>query len=287
MPELPEVETTVRDLKRKVLERTIFDVWTDFEKMIKKPSFEQFKKEIKGKKIERVWRRGKNILFDLSGEKTLLIHQKLSGHLLYGKWQMVNGKWKPEKKGPLEEKINSYIHLMFTFDDGQMLALSDLRKFAKVELLNKEELKKEISILGAEPLEKSFTLKKFKEVLGKRKGKIKQVLMDQSVIAGIGNIYSSEILWEAKVNPFKEVEKLTNKELERIYEAMKKVLKRAIELKGESISDFRRISGEKGFFDRERKVYRREGKKCPRCGSKILKKEIGGRSAYFCSNCQK
>ena len=83
MPELPEVETTVRDLKRKVLERTIFDVWTDFEKMIKKPSFEQFKKEIKGKKIERVWRRGKNILFDLSGEKTLLIHQKLCVSCLY------------------------------------------------------------------------------------------------------------------------------------------------------------------------------------------------------------
>lgn len=290
MPELPEVETTVRDLNKKILGRTFLDVWTDFKKIIKKPSFEKFKKEIKGKKIENVWRRGKNIIFDLSNGYSLLIHQKLTGHLLLGKWELKNGKWESKILGPLaEDPVNRFLHLIFFLDDGQQLALSDLRKFAKVELQKKEELlnSKEFKKIGPEPLDKNFTFEKFKEVLSKKKkGKIKQVLMDQSVIAGIGNIYSDEILWQAKIHPFTEVSKLSTLDLKRIYQAMKKILLKAIELGGESISDFRRISGEKGYFDKERKVYRREGEKCRRCGTIIKRLKIGGRSTYFCPSCQ-
>jgi len=290
VPELPEVETTVRDLQKKVLKRTFVDVWTDSEKTIKKPSsFEMFRKQIKGKKILDVWRRGKNILFELSGNKVLLIHQKLTGHLLLGYWMLDNGHWKAKIKGPLGERINIYIHLLFTLDNGDQLALSDLRKFAKVQLWEKEEWEKseEFKNLGPEPLERNFTFQKFKECLRGKKKKIKQVLIDQNVIAGIGNIYSDEILWEAKINSFKETRGLSDDELKRIYKAMKKVLKEAIELKGESISDFRRISGERGFYDKKRKVYRRERKECPRCGTIILRKKIVGRSAHFCPSCQK
>lgn len=290
MPELPEVETTVRDLQTKVLSRTFVDVWTDFKKMIKKPGdFGQFKKELKGKKIQKIWRRGKNIIFELSQDYSLLIHQKLTGHLLVGYWVLDNGYWKPKEKGLLEEKINTYIHLLFTLDNGKMLALSDLRKFAKVELWKTEELKnsKELKSLGPEPLEKNFTFEKFKEVLKNKKGKIKQVLMNQKIIAGIGNIYSDEALWAARVHPFKDVSKLKEEELKRIYQALKKILKKAIEVKGESISDFRRISGEKGGFDPLRKVYRREGEKCSRCGTIIQRKKIAGRSTHFCPKCQK
>jgi len=289
MPELPEVETTVKELNREVLGWTFIDVWSDFKKMIKEPeSFDKFKKEIKNKKIKRIWRRGKNILFDLSGDKTLLIHQKLTGHLLSGKWEFKGGRWFPPS-GPLSEKINTYVHLLFTFDNGQMLALSDLRKFAKVELWNTETLKEseEMKSLGPEPLEKDFTFEKFEETLRQTQGKIKKVLMDQTVIAGIGNIYSDETLFEAKIHPFKEVSKLSKIEFKRIYQSMQKILKRAIELKGESISDFRRISGEKGGFDPLRKVYRREGQKCLRCGTIIKKAKIAGRSAHFCPRCQK
>jgi len=287
MPELPEVEATVRDLKKKVLGRTFIDVWTDFPKMIKKPKdFKDFVKEIKRRKIENIRRRGKNILIDLSGNKTLLIHQKLTGHLLLGKWKKKNNKWQPPP-GPLSEKVNTYIHLLFTFDDGQQLALSDLRKFAKSELFNKDELKKELSSLGPEPLDKSFTFENFTGALGRARGKIKQVLMDQTVIAGIGNIYSDEILWQAKVHPFKDVSKLTEEELKKIYQAMKKILGKAIEVKGESISDFRRISGEKGGFDPLRKVYRKEGEKCNRCGTIIKRVKLAGRSAHFCPQCQR
>lgn len=290
MPELPEVETTVLDLNKKVLGRTFIDVWSDFEKQVKKPkNFAQFKKEIKGKKIQKIWRRGKNIIFDLSETRSLLIHQKLTGHLLLGYWVLGSGYWSPKFKGPLGEKINTYIRLLFTFDNSQMLALSDLRKFAKVELWNTKELEKseEVKSLGPEPLEKDFTFEKFEEILTKKKGKIKQVLMDQTVIAGIGNIYSDEILWTAKIHPFKDVSKLNKNELKMVFQVMKKILKLAIKLKGTSISDFRRTSGQKGYYEKERKVYRRESEKCPRCDQRIKRVKLAGRSAHFCPACQK
>jgi formamidopyrimidine-DNA glycosylase len=292
MPELPEVETIIRDLNKsrapKILDARFVDIWTDSQKMIKNPkSFKEFKEKLKGKKIEKIWRRGKNIIFELSQGYFLLIHQKLTGHLLYGRWNMEGGRWKPRKKGSLEEKANAYIHLLFTLNNGKMLALSDLRKFAKVELLTKEELEKELSFLGPEPLEKGFTFEKFKEVLKNKKGKIKQVLMDQKVIAGIGNIYSDEILWEAKINPFRRVSELSGKELKGIYQALKKILKKAIKAKGASMIDFRRILGEKGGFGRLRKVYRKEGEKCGRCGTIIKRAKIGGRSAHYCPKCQR
>lgn len=289
MPELPEVETTVLDLRKKVLGRTFVDLWTDFPKMVKEPKFEQFQKEIKGKKIKRIWRRGKNIIFDLSNNYSLLIHQKLTGHLLLGKWQQKEKKWQAMGEGPLsKDPMNRFLHLIFWLDNGQQLALSDLRKFAKVELLVKERLDKKLKEFGPEPLEKDFTFEKFKEALSKkRKGKIKQVLMDQKIISGIGNIYSDEILWKAKIYPLARIDQLSEKKLKKIYQTMREILKKAIELGGESISDFRRLSGEKGDFDKERKVYRREGKKCSRCGNVIERIKLAGRSAYFCPHCQR
>lgn len=300
MPELPEVETTIRDLRKKVLGRKIENVWTDWKKIVKKPKdFTKFKKEIKRKRIKEIKRRGKNILFKLSGDKTLLVHQKLTGHLLFGKWHQKGRSWEPVKPGSLEDPMNKFLHLIFWLDNREQLALSDLRKFAKVELWDKKDLleSEEFKNLGPEPLEKSFTFQKFQEVLKRKKaakgeprqrrGKIKQILMDQTVISGIGNIYSDEILFEAKTHPFKEVSRLTQAELKRIYHATKKILKKAIDLRGESISDFRDIEGKKGHFDEIRKVYRREGEKCFRCGAKIKRVKIAGRSAHFCPKCQK
>lgn len=290
MPELPEVETTIRGLNKKVLNRTFVDVWTDSPKIIKKPkTFEQFKKEIKDKKIIKIWRRAKNIIFDLSDGYSLLVHQKMTGHLLIGKWKLENGDWKPLSKGPLQDPFNRYIHLMFWLSDDLMMALSDLRKFAKVELQKTEELlnSKEFKELGLEPLDKDFTFEKFKEVLQGREGKIKQILIDQNIIAGIGNIYSSEALWRAKIHPEKNVAKLSQQELKNLYQAVKKVLELGIKLGGESFSDYRRPNGSKGGFDRERKVYQRENQKCFRCGTKIKRLKISQRSAFFCPACQK
>jgi formamidopyrimidine-DNA glycosylase len=290
MPELPEVETTVKGLKLKVLNRAFIDVWSDWEKTIKRPkSFLEFKKEIKNKKINNVWRRAKNIIFDLSGGYSLLVHQKMTGHLLVGNWQKINNNWQPQKEGPLNDPYNRFIHLMFFFDNGTMMALSDVRKFAKVELWKTEELlnSEEFKKIGPEPLDKKFTFEKFKEILKNKKGKIKQILMDQSLIAGIGNIYASEALWYAKIHPEKLTFKLTEKELKNLYQAIKKVLELSVKLGGESFSDYRKPDGTKGDFDTERRAYNREGQKCARCGTKIKRIKVGQRSAFFCPKCQK
>lgn len=292
MPELPEVETTVRGLQSSVLGLRIDDVWTDFEKMVKRPSsFKDFRKNLKGKKIKSVRRRGKNILIDLNDNKVLLIHQKMTGHLLFGKWVLKKGKWFSEIGGPLRnDPYNRFLHLIFFLEKNKHLALSDLRKFAKIELWDKGKLENSENFknLGPEPLEKTFTFSKFKQALGKRKrGKIKQVLMDQKIIAGIGNIYSDEILWEAKINPSRDIKTLKEIELKEIYKAIKKILKKGIKVKGDSFSDYRKVDGAKGGFGILEKVYRKEGKKCKRCEGQIKRKKIGGRSAHFCSKCQK
>ncbi len=281
MPELPEVETTVLGLRKKVLRRTFVDVWTDFEKLVKDPAFKKFKEEIKGKKIKDVRRKGKNIVFVLSGDYFLLIHQKLTGHLLYGKWKKKE-RWIPSEKGAMEDRENRYIHLMFFLDKG-MLALSDLRKFAKIKLLKKEGLEKELGDIGPDALEISF--ERFKKIIQDQKGKIKQVLMNQELIAGVGNIYSDEALFRARINPFKKASSLKEKELRSLYKNMIDVLKKGIKKGGESISDYRNLEGRKGGFDDFRKVYRK--KECPRCGSNIKREKIGSRSTYFCPKCQK
>ncbi|MDD5144582.1 MAG: DNA-formamidopyrimidine glycosylase [Candidatus Pacebacteria bacterium] len=290
MPELPEVETIVRDLNAKIRKRIFVDVWTDSPKIIKKPeNFELFKKGLKGRGIENIRRRGKNIIFNLSDGKVLLVHQKLTGHFLLGKWQKTNNHWIPPK-GPLSDKINTYIHLIFFLDNGKMLALSDLRKFAKAELWDKGELEnsKEFNLLGPEPLSPSFAFNDFKERFKGKKGKIKKILMDQRLLVGIGNIYSDEILFAAKISPLRDVSQLSEFELKRIYKATKKILSLAIRLGGESFSDYRRIDGEKGYYDKARKVYRKTGEPCPgRCGGVVKRIKIDGRSAHYCPSCQK
>lgn len=290
MPELPEVETTVRGLRKKVLNGTFIDVWSDWKKIVKKPAdFNVFKKELKGKKIKKIWRRAKNIIFDLSEGFSLLLHQKMTGHLLCGRWKMERGTWVPVLRGPLDEKINLYIHLMFFLDGGRMIALSDLRKFAKVELWKTKELigSKEFRGIGPEPLEKSFTAEKFEKIIRGKKGKIKTAIVDQGIIAGVGNIYASEALWRAKIHPSKNAQNLSGIELKNLYKAVKDVLNLGIKLGGESFADYRNVKGEKGKFDGQRMAYKREGEKCFRCGSVIKRLKFGGRSSFYCPSCQK
>ena len=287
MPELPEVETTVNFLKKKILGKKIKDVVVEAKEIIKKPKIETFKKIIKGKQIKDIQRKGKNILFFLSKDYILLFHLKLTGHLLLGKWKKEKGKWVSLKEGPLkEDPLNKFLRVIFILNDGKMLALSDLRKFAKIELAKKKEILKELEKLGPDPLEISF--EEFKKRIQKRKkSEIKKVLMQQEVISGIGNIYSVEALWEAKINPFRKVKDLSESDLRKLFQSIKKILKEAIKLQGESISDWRKPNGEKGNYDKIRRVYRKEGEKCQRCGKKILKKTQGQRSTYFCASCQK
>ena len=295
MPELPEVQTIVDDLNKKILGQRITGVWFDVPKLIKKPKAQALKKQIKGLKIIEIKRRGKNILIYLTNnQKLLLIHQKLTGHLLVGKWKIEkisSSRYQVSSllKGSLEDKVNNYIHLIFYLDNGWQIGLSDLRKFAKVLLGSRKEIESlpELKKLGPEPLDKNFSFEKFKKIITAEKHKIKQVLMDQEVIAGIGNIYSDEILWQAKIHPFKTVNHLTEKELKNLWLAMRQILKKALKLRGTSTSDYRDTAGQLGNYTEARLVYQREGESCRRCQTPIKRIKIGGRSAHFCSKCQK
>ena len=278
MPELPEVQTTVSGLKSKVLNRTFVDVWTDTEKLFKNMSFGDFRKEIKNKKIKDIRRRGKNLIFELSEEYFLLVHLKMTGHFLYDECPPAGGQGQ-------EDSMNRFIRARFFLDNDKVLALSDLRKFAKIELLKKEELDKELELLGPEPLEKDFTFEKFKKVL--KKGKIKQILMNQNIFVGVGNIYADEILWQAEVHPEKNVLDLSERELKKIYLATKDILLEALKFGGTSTSDYRNIEGGRGTFEKKLKAYQRQGQKCFRCGTIIKRKKIAQRGTHFCPTCQK
>jgi len=301
MPELPEVETTTRGLQSKIVGLTIVDVWTDLNTTDKRKNdaiatpkyFKVFRKEVLRKKVLSVERRAKNILVNLSSGKTILIHMKMTGHLLYGKYEYIKNinKWTPlEKKGPLADPFNRFVHVVFTFSNKNQLAFSDARKFGKITLLDTKVAHdtKHLFGLGPEPLEKEFTLSKFIERLKKKPtGKIKTVLMDQSVVAGIGNIYSDEILWRAGVHPERKVLKITEPEFKLIFRAMKETLKKGIDFGGDSMSDYRNIDGLPGKFQTKHEVYRRKGLNCRKCGGTILRKVINGRSAHFCPKHQK
>ena len=289
MPELPEVQTIVDDLNKKIIGRKIAGIWCDWPKTIKKPKAVNLEKEIQGLKIEKVKRRGKNILIYLSGNHLLLIHLKMTGHLLYGKWQIKNNKPLSSRKEFLSEKVNSYIHVIFYLDNGFELALSDLRKFAKVIFGSVEEIEKlgELHKIGPEPLNPRFKLNDFKKIISRQKRKIKQVLMDPKIIAGIGNIYSDEILWQARVHPLRPANSLDSKELGGIYKAMKEILKKALKLRGTSTSDFRDLLGKPGSYGLKLLAYQKEGEPCLRCGAIMKRLKVGGRSSSYCPNCQK
>lgn len=298
-PELPEVQTTVNGLAKTVVGLTICDVWSDYNsaywkgsKSIRDPQyFGHFKKEIMGKKVVRIDRRAKNILIYLNDGCVILVHMKMTGHLLYGVYKKTT-HWQPIKPEALKDPFNRHIHFVITFSNGKYLTLSDMRKFAKVTLIPKDEIDSTLHLkdLGPEPLEPHFTYEKFKERLALRpRGKIKQVLLEQKIISGIGNIYSDEALWRAGIHPLQKVMDISEKSLLCLYKATREVLKKGIDFGGDSMSDYRNIHGEKGKFQEKHSAYRRVGLKCPKkgCSGTINRIKVGGRSAHFCNIHQK
>mgnify|MGYP001570421121 CR=1 FL=1 len=283
MPELPEVQTTVDGLNKTVKGRTIISVSTTYNSSfykgrdeIKNPVFfGKFKQIVVGQKILRAERRAKNILIHLSSGDTILAHMKMTGYFFYD--------------APAEAE---FIRLIFTLDNGKHLAFSDMRRFAKVTVLETAKVHDSVHLkdLGPEPLDKNFQFKIFNSQLQKRpKGKIKTVLIDQSLIAGIGNIYSDEILWGAGVHPLSLAGKIPEKNLKAIFQAMKETLKKGVDFGGDSMSDYRNIKGEKGKFQDHHRAYRRTGKSCLKKGCKgvIKRLVVGNRSAHFCDKHQK
>jgi formamidopyrimidine-DNA glycosylase len=300
MPELPEVHTTTEGLKKKVLNLEISFVWTDyfkkttdkkFDTIKNKSFFTKFKKELVGQKIIKCERRGKNILIHLTNNKTILIHMKMTGHLMYGKYIFKKDKWFAVEDGPLKDPFNQFIHFLIQFSNGKSLAFSDMRKFAKVTLFETEKRSdhKDLKILGPEPTEKTFDWKKLKErLLSKKQFPIKKALMDQTVLSGIGNIYSDEILWASSISPFKKAGDLKDSDFKNIYKNMIIILNKSIELGGDSMSDYRNIDGLRGGFQNVHNVYRKHKSICLKksCGGTIERAVIGGRSCHFCNKHQ-
>ena len=308
MPELPEVTTTVKGLQ-KVLPGLIFvDVWTDlakknqkikqFKETIKNESFfKSLKKKIIGKKIIKVERRAKNILIQVEGGNTILIHLKMTGHLLFGQYffNKKDNKWTPNKneKKSLFDPYNRFIHVVFTLSNKKNikhLAFCDSRKFGKVTIISDVNNTIHLKNIGPEPLEKSFNFPKFKSrLLLKPNWKIKTVLMDQSVIAGIGNIYSDEMLWSSGIHPESNPENIPDKNLLKLWSEMKDVLAKGIDFGGDSMSDYRNIDGLRGDFQNHHNVYQKKNTKCVKkgCNGVIMRKVINGRSSHFCNTHQK
>lgn len=307
MPELPEVHTTVEGLKKLVINQKITDVWSDFyidtthgerQTIKNKKYFEKFKKIVVGSKIISVERRGKNILINLDSGFTIIIHMKMTGHLMVGRYKKVgNSKeknkivWVPQDKGPLQDPYNKYIHLVFSLSNLKHLVLSDMRKFASITIIETKDihLHENVGKLGPDPLDSRFGAKKlFQAINKKRDWPIKSSLLDQNILSGIGNIYSDEILWETSIHPLSKSNKIPEKKFEEIFKSMKKILKLSIKHGGDSKSDYRNIYGEKGGFQNFHKVYGKKGFSCSKkgCGGIIERTIIKGRSTHFCNKHQ-
>ncbi len=301
MPELPEVHTTATILNELIVGRVIVDAWTNYQsphyvgkKNIKDPEyFVMFKQKIVGQKIIRVWRRAKHVLIDLENGFVIVIHMKMTGHLLHGHFDFdsVTSSWSAREDGPLKDPFNRFVRMVFTLSDGMHIAFSDMRKFATVNIIDADEtLEERFRSYGPEPLDKSFTWKVLQTQLFKRPSqKIKTALMNQELVVGIGNIYSDEILWSSHIHPERTVSSLTEHDFKLLTKNAKRLLSKGISLGGDSMSDYRNPYGVPGEFQLHHNAYRRTGKSCMRtnCDGVIQRKVIAGRSAHFCVLCQK
>ncbi|MDP3901705.1 MAG: DNA-formamidopyrimidine glycosylase [bacterium] len=279
MPELPEVQTVVDDLNHAVVGYSIRGVWFDWPRMIKAPTRIKFLlHDLKNRKILKVERRAKYIKIYLSDGWLLVFHLKMTGRFRFVKQKLITLQWRRD----------NYAHFILFLNKGMALVFSDVRKFGTVRFAKSADIENlsEFETLGPEPLIKSFNVEKFGDILKSTSRKIKQVLMDPKMIAGIGNIYSDEALWLAKINPVRRANNLNIVEIKSLLIAIKKILNKSLLLRGTSSRDYRDLSGKQGNYYDQRLVYYRENERCRRCGTKIKRLRIGGRSVHFCPKCQ-
>jgi formamidopyrimidine-DNA glycosylase len=269
MPELPEVETVVRLLRLQLVGRVILSLRTQWARHIDRPQLPEFQSRIKGRAIEDVYRRGKFILVALDQEETLIVHLRMTGHLT-----VVDASLPPDK----------HTHTIFELDSGQELRFRDPRKFGRVYLVR--DVPEVVGGLGPEPLDSEFTPEVLSQILSGRKRILKPFLLDQSMIAGIGNIYADEALFNAQLLPTRRTDSLSADEIAALFAGIQEVLHLGIAREGASISTYVKPDGEKGDMQNEVKVFRRTGEACYRCGEVIQRIILGGRSTHFCPGCQ-
>lgn len=274
MPELPEVETIVRELNESsLIGRKISSAEVFWERTIACPSIADFCRQIEGQTIKSVSRRGKFIVFTFE-RSALLIHLRMTGKLSFSS---------------RAKKISSHERVRLGLDDGRFLHYEDQRKFGKWYLLPDPKIK--FDRLGIEPLSKEFTLGTFQKLLAKSTQSIKAFLLNQHYIVGIGNIYADEALWEAKIHPLRKPASLTLPEIKALWKAIKHVLILGITNQGTSLgskmANYFSVSGRRGNNQMQLKVFRQEGLLCPRCRTIIIKTVVAQRGTHLCPNCQK
>lgn len=303
MPELPEVETIRRGLEKKIVGLTIKNL------QVLNPKSVQFDPELvegkpfdsaqglRGRKVLEIWRKAKMLGVNLSGDLSIVFHLKMTGQLIFiprtinhePSTRLVGGHPTEDMKGQMP---NTSTRVIFEFSDGSKLYFNDQRKFGWIKLFKTSELEadnyKKLGELGPEPLESGFTWELLKEKLLHHKNKpIKVALMDQSVVSGVGNIYASESLFLARIDPRRKVSTLSESEFEKLHQAIIESLETAIKAGGSTRAHFVNIEGERGYFLDYANVYGKEGQKCHGCSGKVEKIQQAGRGTYFCERCQK
>ncbi|MGM9926671.1 MAG: DNA-formamidopyrimidine glycosylase [Bacillus sp. (in: firmicutes)] len=274
MPELPEVETVRKTLEQLIVGKEIGDVFIHYPKIIKRPEeHEQFADALRGQQIEAVGRRGKFLLIYLT-DLTLVSHLRMEG-----KYAVHHS----------EDPIEKHTHVVFRFTDGTELRYKDVRKFGTMHLFSKGEEMSALPLakLGPEPLSDEFTVAYLKPFLQKTNRSIKAVILDQTVVVGVGNIYVDESLFRANIHPSRPASSLTDEEIKALVEAIRSTLAEAIERGGSTIRSYINSQGQIGMFQLQLLVYGKEGEPCQVCGTLIEKEKVAGRGTHICPTCQK
>lgn len=274
MPELPEVETVKTILNDRIKGVRIEDIELRYEPMVKNLDPEVFKQQLVGQTIENVSRRGKYLVFHLN-DYYLLSHLRMEGKYFYE---------------AMDFELNPHIHAIFKLNNGRQLLYQDTRKFGTFHLYDKQqdlEQTASFKVLGVEPFSDAFTPAYVKTKLVNKKKPIKSLLLDQTVVCGLGNIYVDEVLYRAKLHPLTPSQELSHKEIESVVKYTQEVLARAIELGGTTIRTFTATHGVLGTFQNELLVHQRKDEPCYECQTTIEKIKVGGRGTYFCPICQK
>lgn len=275
MPELPEVETIKNDLRALVLGRTIVDANVIHAPLVKHPSIQEFEAGLRGQTMEAVDRKAKYLLIRLSSGNTLAIQLIITGQLLLVK-----------PSAPLRKTTR----LILDLDDGQQLRLADSSRLARAYLLDPSELNARLPLaeLGPEAVAVTLTFDLFRKLVGARRRQIKAVLLDQRIVSGLGNIYTDETLFEARIHPLRLASSLSEAELRRLYGAIRRILPEAIALRGTTTRSYLDVLGRKGGYQEKLKVVGRAGKPCVEgCGGTVVREWIAGRDTYYCPSCQK
>lgn len=271
MPELPEVETIRRTLMPVLVGRTIADCIVLLPKVLENQEPAAFARAVSGRKIEDLTRRGKYLLFHLSGGRVLVVHLRMTGQLVYHP---------PEAQPGAPAK---HTHAVFRLDDGATLHYVDPRRFGRLRIAPAPA---QPEGLGPEPLDGTFSPAILRERLSRRRGRIKALLLDQGFLAGLGNIYADEALYRAGIHPERPADRLTAREVQALYHAIREVLAEAIRYRGTSIVNYVDGQGRPGEFQLRLNVYGRAGEPCPSCATPIARTRVANRGTYFCPRCQ-